>query len=364
METPGFQETKLKKLGSTHYTTPRVVFDRKEALEKAPEHLKEVFQNLFDQIDYIELVINYYDLENGKRKNPPRESLVSRFNEEKRQRCMQRARELSQRQYLQMRHYLVELRTEQYTYRYCVETAVMPHPEATAREETQIRFGEDIEVLPMGLYTDSSLSKKIFRQELDPFIFTEEDLEKISDWLWKKRDPEKCLNFEDPLHILALYRTYGEIESEATEDKDQIYNASNGIFKTLNFYEEGARLNDLQREILHMKIQQRSNADIADYINKKYGMTYNDNYISTIYRHKILQSVADAATFHREVMENIFYPENFKKCKDCGKFYLRTPDFFMRQHKAPDGFSPRCKACQKIKREEGKMKYEYKYAVS
>jgi len=63
-------------------------------------------------------------------------------------------------------------------------------------------------------------------------------------------------------------------------------------------------------------------------------------------------------------MENIFYPENFKKCKDCGKLYLRAPEFFMRQHKTPDGFSPRCKSCQRIKREKEKIKYEIKYVVS
>jgi len=94
-----------------------------------------------------------------------------------------------------------------------------------------------------------------------------------------------------------------------------------------------------------MKIDQVPNLDISLYINKKYGTTYNDNYISTIFRKKILSTIAEAASYHKMIMENIFYPENFKRCKDCGRMLLRSPEFFMRQHKAPDGFSPRCKGC-------------------
>jgi len=102
------------------------------------------------------------------------------------------------------------------------------------------------------------------------------------------------------------------------EDPEQLYSAAGIVLRTLQFYEAAARLSDLQRELLHMKISQNSNNQIKEYINKKYGTTYNENYISTIYRQKILPTIAQAATFHRFAIENIFYPENFKKCKDCG----------------------------------------------
>ncbi len=364
METPGFQETKLKKLGSTHYRTARVVFNREDALRRASPELKAIFEDLFAQIDYIELVINYYDLQNGKRKTPPRDSLLARFNEDKRQKCMQKAAGLSQRQYLKMRHRLVELRTEQYTYKDCVSNSIIPHADPAPQEEEIFRFGEDIKVLPMGLFDNSVYAGKVFLNPPNPTVFSDEDLRRVSNWLWEEKDTKKALNFEDPAHLLALYRAYNEIKFEAEQDPDQIYSASAAIFKTLNFYEESARLNELQREILHMKIEQKSNTDISVYINTKYGTTYNDNYISTIYRQKILPTIAEAATYHRTIMENIFYPENFKRCKDCGKLYLRAPEFFMRQHKTPDGFSPRCKSCQRIKREKEKNKYEIKYVVN
>ena len=364
MEMPGFQESKLKKLGGTHYRTSRVVFNREEVLQKATPEVQGILEDLFNQIDYIELVINYYDLKVGKRKTQPRESLLKKFDEEQRQKCIQKAAELSQRQYLKMRHRLVELRTEQYTYKDCISNSIIPHFDNALYEEEVLRIGEDIEVLPMGLFDNSVYASKVFTSPPNPIAFTEEELKKVSDWIWKEKDKKNALDFENPEHLLALYRAYDELQSETEIDPNQIYNASAAIFKTLKFYEECARLNDLQREILQMKIEQKPNVEIASYINQKYKTTYNDNYISTIYRRKILPTIAEAATHHKLIMENIFYPEAFKKCKDCGKLFLRAPEFFMRQHKTPDGFSPRCKYCQRIKREKEKHKYEIKYVVS
>ena len=69
---------------------------------------------------------------------------------------------------------------------------------------------------------------------------------------------------------------------------------------------------------------------IADYINKKYGKNYNENYISTIYHQKILAAIADAATNHYNVIKNVFYPENFKYCIDCGRLLLMDTNNFMK----------------------------------
>ena len=365
MEIPGFQESKLHKLGGARYKTPKVVFNRKEALEKAPPHIKTILNELYEQIDYIELVINYYELRVGKRKNPPRDTLLARFSEEKRKTCERKAEYLSQAQYLKLRHRLVELRTEQYTYKDFIESSILPHaePQAVVPEE-RLRFDEDIDVRPLGLHNGSKEAEKLFSFFPDPQSFSDDELRHISDLIWKKKSHKLVLNFEDPTQLLELYRQYRDIESEALQDPDQIYSSTAAILRTLKFYEDGARLNDLQRELLHMKIDSVPNINIANYINEKYGTTYNDNYISTIFRRKILPTIAQAATNHKLIMENIFYPENFKRCKDCGRLFLRTPDFFMRQAKAPDGLSPRCKSCQRIKREQEKNKYEIKYVVN
>ena len=363
MEQPGFQEAKFTKLNATHYRTKRVVFDREDTLKKAPPHLIPIFKELFAQIDYIELIINYYDLLHGKRTTPPRDSLLKNFTEEKRQQCEEKAAELNQRQYLKMRHRLVELRTEQYTYRDSVYNTILPRVDTHIETESPLRFDSDIEVRPFGLHDNSKWAQKVFQSPPNPFIFNEKDLQRVSDMIWKPKEQNSNLYFDfcNPEHVLILYKNYALFEVEMENDPEHINSSSAAVFRTLKFYEQSARLNDLQHELLQMKIHGASNTKIASTLNQKYGTSYNDNYISTIYRKKIIPTIADSARLHRLIMENIFYPENFKKCKDCGRLFLRDPEFFVKQHKAPDGYAPRCKSCSKKKREEEKIRYEQQF---
>ena len=50
-------------------------------------------------------------------------------------------------------------------------------------------------------------------------------------------------------------------------------------------------------------------------------------------------------------MENLCFPENFKQCKDCGEVLLMDEISFVKRSRSKDGFSPRCKRCEKIKRD-------------
>ena len=59
-----------------------------------------------------------------------------------------------------------------------------------------------------------------------------------------------------------------------------------------------ADLNEMQSEILKMKCDKVKNPDIASYINKKYKKNYTANYISTIFRQKIIKQINEAAEYH------------------------------------------------------------------
>lgn len=355
LDVPGFQETRLKNLGTTQYRAKRVVFDREAALRKADSNLKPLLEDLFDEIDRTELTINFYELRVGKRKKPPRPSLLNRFSQNDLAHFESRAAQISGRTYLQLRHYLVELRTEQYSYKDLIQESVALRADTNIQVQSDFRFDEDVEVRPLGLHDGTPLSQKIWSWPLHPNDFSEEELKQVNRLVWKKPDNAKNqLDFTNPEHILALYRNYEELKDSLEEDPNQIYGSAAAIIRTLQFYESMAKLSDLQRELLHMKIEQKSNLEIKDYINKKYGTSYNENYISTIYRQKILGTIAEAAQLHRTAVENVFYPEEFKVCKECGRPLLRVPEFFMRQKKSSDGFAPRCKDCQKKAREKKK----------
>jgi hypothetical protein len=51
-------------------------------------------------------------------------------------------------------------------------------------------------------------------------------------------------------------------------------------------------------DILHAKLNKKKNVDIAEEINKKYGTSYSPNYISTIFRQKVLTKIAATASYH------------------------------------------------------------------
>ena len=118
MESPTFNEASLLPMDAVApIKVKREVFSRKEALSKCPDYLVDTFKMLFQQIDELDLTINYYELAHNRRKNPPREELLNKFTEEERANLEERATHWNQYKYLKKRHELVELRREQYTLR-------------------------------------------------------------------------------------------------------------------------------------------------------------------------------------------------------------------------------------------------------
>ena len=349
MEIPGFQETKLKELNTTHYKTKRIVFDRKTALQNSTPYFQELYTKLFREIDRTELTLNYYESLTKKRDKPPRDSLLNRFTEEEQKQLQERASKLTPQNYLKMRHYLVELRTEQYSYKDAAVSPIMPRGQISDAAEP-LRIGTDIEVRPAGLYNTTSLSKKIFAETFIPQSFNQNELQKISDELNKTPNSRIILDFCDPGHLLEIYKNIEYLQETAEQDPDELSSSAASIIRTLRYYETRAKLNEVQRDVLKLKIKGTSNMRIADIINEKYGTSYNDNYISTIYRQKVLIAISKAALLHKRIIENVFFPENFKVCKDCGRPLLRDPEIFTRQKKANDGFAPRCKVCEKKRR--------------
>jgi hypothetical protein len=115
-----------------------------------------------------------------------------------------------------------------------------------------------------------------------------------------------------------------------------------------------ADLTDIQREILELKIRKVKNQDVAKQINGKYGKGYTANYISTIFKQKIIVRINEAAQLHWDVIENCFYPENFKKCTCCGRELLLDPRNFVRKSRSKDGFNSKCKRCEKKERQKKK----------
>ena len=310
IEAPTFNEATLSN-EPIHYTTPKNTFSRSSARKNAPPTILQVLEELWQTIDKLELLLNYYDLKSGKRKNPPRDELLNKFTEEEQLTLKEKANHINPYQYLKKRHELVELRKQQFTYKDFYAPVLLPSSyDYRPNEAESISWDYDVEVAPLGLYyKDSELGELVFRLEYNPEDYSESELEKVSHFYWHRSN-------------------------------------ENG----------GLVISDLQREILQLKINGEKNQDIAKYINQKYGKSYTTNYISTIFKQKIIKKINDAAQYHFEIIGSLFFPENFRKCNFCGRTLLLHSRNFVKKSKSATGFNSKCKRCEKERRDANKKK--------
>ncbi len=204
---------------------------------------------------------------------------------------------------------------------------------------------------PLNLIYEEDLFAKVWRTDRfpEPNDFNESEIKTLSQYLWTKDSNEFFFDFGNRDHLYTYFNMIESLE-DANEESTNFE-----LFKRiLNSYASLARLEPIHRIILDLKIQKKSNQLIADTINKQFGKKYSPNYISTLYCAKSLQGICDAALLHRQIIENLMFPENFKTCKDCGRTLLLNETNFVRRQRSNDGFSPRCKACEKIKRKGSK----------
>lgn len=362
LESPTFNENNIVVPTAARAKVQKEVFSRSKALEEAPNELKSVFKNLFYRIDKLDLLLNYYDLAHGKRKNPPREELLSRFAKEEQEKLQEESTHLNQFTYLKLRHQLVELRKEQFSLRDSYTFTIRKDPIYNFVQTPITKtFDADILVFPLGFkYEEQKFSGEIFKplEDLIPSNFTQEELKKISNFYWEKRKLEETkkdkefFDFREIEHVYNLLLIYDELE-EASEI-GEVESTLGYLIETFKYYAAISELSDIYQEILDLKIKKKKNQDIADFINQKYGKSYTSNYISTLFKQKIIKKITEAAAYHQRIIESIFFPEEFKICNTCGRTLLKCSDNFVRKERSKDGFTNRCKKCDKEERKRKK----------
>lgn len=360
LESPTFQESQF--LEHPAPRPKRIKFSREEARVNATPEALETLENLWTHIDYVELLNNFYEIFKEKRTKPPRAALLEGRDESELLEIKEKAKNLSQFQYLKMRHLLVEMRREQYTIRDTYQPQLARDVIDTYNLPTRAQLGTEIKILPLGLFEEEPIYKKIFAAAPLPENFSEKELEEVSRILWANTNTnissrsDIFFDFREVEHLYNFFLEYEKIciEAEQSQSVGDIESNLGRFLKTLEFYVARANLSEMYKEILELKIRKFKNQEIADVINQKYEKTYNANYISTIFRQKIIPLVNKAAAYHFEVVGNLFFKENFKKCSKCGEKLLLCSENFMHKAKSKDGFSAHCKKCDKESRERRK----------
>lgn len=361
MENPAFNEGSVIAPTLAVPKIPKQNFSRSEALRNAPEYERKQLTELFKRIDTTELLCNFYEFAKGKRKEPPRDELLERFSALEVDELKAKGESLTQYHYLKLRHLLVELRREQYTIKDSYTYTIHKRPSTTQRIDIAVTpgtFDTEISVFPMGIYSQEKTSLLVFKplEELIPKNYTEEQLNLISKYYWRKqnetRKDKNYFDFTDIESVYNLILQYNDLAASA--DAENVENNIYQLLKTLDYYIIQTELTDVQKDILDMKIKRFKNQTIASTVNQKYGKTYTANYISTIFRQKIIKEINDTAAYHSLILSNLFFAEEFKTCTTCGRTYLRDARNFVRRSRTKDGFANRCKSCDKIERQKKK----------
>ncbi len=359
IEAPTFNEALLT-TDPTPYTTTKANFSRAKARLEAPAPILEILEDLWLQIDKLELLLNLYDLRTGKRKEKPREQLLNRFTPAEQKNLYEKSTHLNPYTYLKKRHELVELRKQQFTYKdFYAPTLPFSAPTPNLNQNQTLTYDYDIKVRPLGLYyKDNKFSNLIFKENFDPAQYTSTELNQISQFYWTNKAendlPPSTLtidfrNLEDVYQVILFYNELADYARRQKEEHN-IEDTTQALLDTLEFYISFAELTPLQRDILRFKIEGKKNQEIQHYINQTYKKTYTVNYISTIFRQKIIKQINEAAQYHFEVIGNLFFPENFRKCNFCGRTLLLHSRNFVHKSKSSTGFNSKCKSCEKERR--------------
>lgn len=311
-ESPAFNESSILPITSPPTKIPKNNFSREEARREAPPHILEILENLWREIDATEVAAEDPSLSPYYR--------------------------------LKLKRLAIEKRRAQYSYRdfYRIKPSRFIPPTYSPPSEPNIF------VYPM-LRGNPKLDPIFFPDnhlplpaELDP-----KTQKLISSLVWEKPSGT-IIDLTNPNHVEAVLKA--EIFSLQELPFDAIYSQ---ILSTVDYFRNLTQLTKIESEVLRRKLAGQQNRPIAEEINSQFQKAYNPNYISTIYK-KSIKKIAATAQLYRTHLENLFLPENFKKCNVCGDIFLISKENFMKKAISKDGYSSTCKRCMARSRRGGK----------
>lgn len=161
------------------------------------------------------------------------------------------------------------------------------------------------------------------------------------------------LNLADPFHVYCLLELWDQLYKESWEDlngqmKFILIDLQDAAFATT--------LNPIHEKILELKVLKWTNERIRHEVARTFGQhtAYNVNYISTIFKKTICGAIAASAQRLKKEWKWRNDPSHWKVCHSCGQKKLLDSCNFVKKAGNPDGFSGRCKACDKAMRERRK----------
>ena len=354
MENPLFDESALHEYNERNtYTKPkntikRPKYDKSGVMVDAGDSIIPGMTELWDCIDRMARKLDIY---NGKiEPNPDSPEDMA-------------AKEWDSLTAYKMRHWLISLRQQQYYLRESYYAPIPPHhsfaQNGTIDWFSNSGYWEEVgEEFPAG--DENCEEDKWYRYKTTPKgRYRAEKLSgKVEKWHVVR---EHTIDLTNPEHIYQLFEHYDALKKSSWDD---LNGQMKYILMALDDLQDRAGFTDIQWHIIDRKVLKYTNERIKKELQDIFGVNYNVNYISTMYKKTICGKIANAAKLQIKEHQNKDNPYMWKECSCCGRLLLIDPQNFVKKDGAVDGFSARCKKCDKELRDKKKQESEDNAAIS
>ena len=146
-------------------------------------------------------------------------------------------------------------------------------------------------------------------------------------------------------HVRALLNNYSAIYMQ---DWDKLHCWGRALLFDFDRYVSMANFSPVREYILTRRIDRAKPAEIATEIQEKFGLSYNEDHISTIITKEIVKQISLSAKRHQLIIETPH--SNCKQCFRCKKWFPKNTMFFGINRSHKDGFASNCKDCERKRR--------------
>ena len=318
IDTGSFDEVIIPKYDQ-HYKTVKPTIDRVKDADIPT--MKKVWEG----IDYLQHIL---DVNLGKAEPDPGENVPK----------------LTPTELYKWQHMVIDVRRNQYYLKDIFKPTINKYfnklnyiPYHDANEADWNDPNSDYGFAPLGLINDFGVGKLVFSDATNYEVRTP---------LYNE-NARHIIDFRNPKHIYSLMDYYEELATAALDNPTSLMGL---IVRTLDYYIDRANLKDQHYTIIEMKKLHKKNKEINEKLTELYGLHHTENYISTIWTHKVCTEIAAAAQLHYDEFLKRNDESAWKVCCTCGRRLLRDSRMFVKKNKAKDGLSGRCKMCDRVER--------------
>jgi len=158
-------------------------------------------------------------------------------------------------------------------------------------------------------------------------------------------------------HVATLLSNYSKLREECWGKlNDDLYYQMEHLDDLIDQVFVGEE-NRFLLDIIIWKIDGVKNEVIRDNLIKIHGITYSEEYISSLWKNKIPKMIAEQCQQnYLEWYYTVKEKGKWKKCSCCGNIKLANHHFFSKNSTSKDGFYSICKVCRSKKYKEKKDK--------